>query len=50
MEARGYQGGEGRTKYRQLNWGDCRQFVDGVTGDFDWFISFITFIRGKKNA
>lgn len=21
MEARGYQGGEGRTKYRQLNWG-----------------------------
>jgi len=21
MEARGYRGGEGRTKYRQLNWG-----------------------------
>ncbi|WP_019774746.1 energy-coupling factor transporter transmembrane component T family protein, partial [Streptococcus sobrinus] len=21
MEARGYQGGDGRTKYRQLNWG-----------------------------
>jgi energy-coupling factor transport system permease protein len=21
MEARGYQGGEGRTKYRQLSWG-----------------------------
>ncbi len=26
MEARGYRGGEGRTKYRQLSWGMADSF------------------------
>ena len=50
MEASGYQGGEGRTKYRQLNWGAADSLLMVSLGDFDWFISSITFIRGKKNA
>ena len=50
MEARGYQGGEGRTKYRQLRWGAIDSLLMVALSCFDWFISFITFIRGKKNA
>ena len=36
MEARGYRGGEGRTKYRQLKWNNGIQFVMVSTCYFDW--------------
>ena len=47
MEARGYQGGEGRTKYRQLYWKIADSLADGVFSACNDPTIFITFIMER---